>query len=302
MKRMRERDWIGSGGLGAGRAAGVCLSLACLAIAALLPSAAETERASAVSLPTAGLGDAGVAALPSGFRRVLGDVSWFLAVQHYGNRRLEGLSGFPDLGALVEEALRLDPELRPAAVVGSLLLAEAPPFGAGEPTRADVVLADWIERHPLDHDAVVVRALLHTWHRRDPETGARILQETGAADGAPPWLRALAARSLAGVGARDAARDLWRLLLERADDERMRANARTHLLQLDALDQLDRLDLAVRDYEEHSGHAPGSWEDLIVVGLLPGRPVDPAGVPLVLDQAGVPRIARTSPLAGHPGR
>jgi len=301
-QRVRDRRRSGFGGVGAGPVVGAGLSLACLGVAAVIAPAAPPEPAFVGSPPSAALGDAGVAALPSGFRRVLADVSWFLAVQYYGNRRLAGLSEFPDLGALVEEALRLDPELRPAAVVGPLLVAESPPLGAGEPERADVILADWIERHPRDHDAVVVRGLLHTWYLQDPETGARILEEASARNGSPAWLRALAARSLAAVGARDAARDLWRLLLERAGDGRTRSNARTHLLQLDALDQLDRLDTVVRDYEERAGRPPGDWEDLIALGLLPGRPVDPAGVPLVLDEAGVPRIAGTSPLAGHPGR
>lgn len=286
---------------GAGRFASAGLSLACLGIAALIAPAAQPQAGSVVSPPSASISNAGVAALPSGMRRVLADASWFLAVQYYGNRRLEGLPGFPDLGDLVEDALRLDAELRPAAVLGPLLLAEPHPLGAGEPKRAEVILADWVGRHPDDFDAVLVRGLLHTWHLQDPEAGARVLQAASTRDRAPPWLRALAARSLAEVGARAAARDLWRHLLERAEDGRTRSNARTHLLQLDALDRLDQLRAAVREYTQRSGRAPGSWEDLVALGLLPGRPLDPAGVPFVLE-TGIPAIARTSPLAGHPGR
>ena len=113
---------------------------------------------------------------------------------------------------------------------------------------------------------------------------------------------AVAARSLTGAGARVAARNLWRALLERAEDERTRSNARTHLLQLDALDRLDELNALVRIHEHRSGRPPRGWEDLVATGLLPGRPVDPAGVPFVLDRGGVPGIAPESPLAGHPGR
>ena len=113
---------------------------------------------------------------------------------------------------------------------------------------------------------------------------------------------ALAARSLASVGARAAARDLWGVLLERADDGRTRSNARTHLLQLDALDRLDELGAVVRAYERRAGDAPPGWDDLVAAGLLPAPPVDPAGVPFVLDEAGVPGIAPGSPLAGIPGR
>ena len=299
---MNTGSRAGFAGVGAGRLVSVGLSLACLTIAAGLTPAARTETGFAPSPPSAGLGDAAVAALPSGWRRVLGDASWFLAVQYYGNRRLEGRSGFPDLGDLIEEALRLDPELRAAAVVGPLLLAEPRPLGAGEPERADRILNDWVRRHPGDFDAALVHGLLHIWHLGDPEAGARVLEAASAREGAPPWLRALAARSLAEVGARAAARDLWRLLLERAEDGRTRSNARTHLLQLDALDRLDELAAAVREYERRSGRPPGRWEDLVAAGLLPERPFDPAGVPFVLDESGLPGIAPRSPLAGAPGR
>ena len=291
---------MGLRGVGASRLGSAVVSLVCLGIAARLAPAPRLDFAPVP--PAAHLGDVGVATLPTGVRRVLADISWLLAVQYYGDRRLEGSPEFPHLAILVEQALHLDPSLRPAALVGPLLLAEPPPLGAGEPERADAILADWLRRHPGDFDAVLVRGLLHTWHLDDPETGARVLEAASARADAPPWLAAVAARSLTGVGARVAARDLWRVLLERADDGRMRSNARTHLLQLDALDRLDELDSKVRAYERRSGHPPRGWEDLVAAGLLPERPVDPAGVPFVLDRADGPRIAPQSPLAGHPGR
>ena len=298
--RMREPRRAGLRGLGAGRLASAGLSLVCLGMAARIAPAARPDAAAPP--PGASLSAAGIAALPTGVRRVLADTSWLLAVQYYGNRRLEGSPGFPDLGALVEQALRFDPGLRPAALTGPLLLAEPPPLGAGEPERADAILADWVRRYPGDFDAVLVRSLLHTWHLEDPATGAGLLEAASARDDAPPWVMALAARSLTGVGARAAARHLWGVLLERAGDGRTRSNARTHLLQLDALDRLDELGSMVRVYERRSGQPPRGWEDLVAAGMLPGPPADPAGVPFVFDEAGVPRIAPQSPLAGHPGR
>ena len=289
-------------GVGAGRLASAGLSLLCLGMAARIAPAARPGPELVARPPGAHLSDAGISALPTGVRRVLADTSWLLAVQYYGNRRLAGLPGFPDLGALIEQALRFDPGLRPAALVGPLLLAEPSPLGAGEPGRADAILADWVRRRPGDYDAALVRSLLHTWHLQDPESGAALLQAASARDDAPPWLLAVAARSLTGVGARATARNLWRVLLERADDGRTRSNARTHLLQLDALDRLDELNATVRVYERRSGHPPRGWEDLVNAGLLAGRPVDPAGVPFVLGRAGVPGIAPESPLAGYPRR
>ena len=299
---MRDPRRTGFRGVGAGRLASAGLSLVCLGMAARIAPAARPESETAALVPGAHFSDAGVAALPSGVRRLLADISWLAAVQYYGDRRLEGSSGFPNLGALVEQALRLDPGFRPAALVGPLLLAEPSPLGAGEPERADAILADWVFRHPRDFDAVLLRSLLHTWHLGDPETGATLLEAASAREDAPAWLVAVAARSLTAVGARPAARDLWRVLLERAADPRTRSNARTHLLQLDALDRLDELNSLARAWERGSGRPLRGWEDLVAAGLLPGRPVDPAGVPFVLDEAGVPGIAPESPLAGLPRR
>lgn len=288
--------------MSAGRLASAGLSLLCLGMATRTAPAARPGVELAARPPGAHLSDAGIAALPTGVRRVLADTSWLLAVQYYGNRRLEGSPGFPNLGVLVEQALRFDPAFRAVALVGPLVLAELPPLGAGEPERADAILAGWAVRNPGDFDAVLLRSLLHSWHLQDPETGATMLEAASARDDAPPWFLAVAARSLTSVGARSAARDLWSVLLQRADDGRTRSNARTHLLQLDALDRLDELTSTVRIYERRSGHPPRDWGDLVAAGLLPGRPVDPAGVPFVLDPGGVPGIAPESPLAGVPGR
>ncbi|MDE2658622.1 MAG: hypothetical protein OXI45_00230 [Acidobacteriota bacterium] len=288
--------------LGGCRLLSAGLSLVCLGMAARIAPAARPGTESAVSPPGARLSDDGVAALPSAVRRTLADSSWLFAVQYYGNRRLEGSPKFPELGALVEQALRLDPSFRPAALLGPLLLAEPPPLGAGEPQRADDILAGWMRRNPGDFDAVLLRSLLQTWHLQDPATGATLLEAASTREDAPPWLVAVAARALTGVGSRATARNLWRALQQRADDERIRSNARTHLLQLDALDRLDQLGAVVRDYERRSGRRPRGWQELVAAGMLPARPVDPAGTPFVLDQAGVPAIAPESPLAGHPGR
>lgn len=299
---MQDPRRAGIRGVGAGRLASAGVSLLCLGVAARIAPSARPDPELAAPPPAAHLSDAGIAALPTAVRRLLADTSWMLAVQHYGNRRLEGSLTFPNLGALVEQALRLDPGFRPAALLGPLLLAELPPLGAGEPERAEAILGGWVGRYPGDFDAVLLRSLLHTWHLQDPEMGAAILESASARDDAPPWLVAVAARSLTGVGARAVARELWRALLERAPDGRTRSNARTHLLQLDALDRLDELGSAARVYERRSGRPPRDWEDLVAAGLLPDRPLDPAGVPFVLNRAGVPGIAPESPLAGHPGR
>ena len=271
-----------------------------LGAAALVSARMPEAGAPRMSLPAA-LGDEAVPLLPRAARRLLADVSWLLAVQHYGKRRLADSPGFRRLRALVELSLRFDPELRPAAVGGSLLLAEPPPLGAGQARAADVLLSEWTARHPRDFEAILVRGLLRHWHLRDPAGAAAVLA-AGVGGDAPAWFAALAARAWTEAGSRTEARALWQALLTRSSDPRVRANAATHLLQLDALDELDHLALLTKEFERRSGRAPAAWAELAAAGLLDRAPLDPTGTPFRLDAEGVPRIARDSPLAGHPGR
>lgn len=282
--------------------AGAGLSLLCLLAAALVSPSAPARAGLERQPAGARLSGETVARLPTGIRRLLADTSWVLAVQHYGERRLQGVSGFPSLGPLIATALGLDPELRPAAVVGAQLLAEAPPFGAGQVRRADRLLADWTARHPRDFEAVLARGLLHHTHLRNPQKAAGILGAAADRETTPAWFSALAARALTEVGARQSARALWRALLRRAGDDRTRANARMHLLQLDALDQRDRLVLVTRAFERARQRPPRNWDELIAAGFLKEKPSDPAGALFELGGDGVARIARDSPLAGYPGR
>ena len=56
-----------------------------------------------------------------------------------------------------------------------------------------------------------------------------------------------------------------------------------HLLQLDALDQIDVLQSIVETYRERTGSFPKSWDALIEAGLLNKAPVNPSGSPYILN-------------------
>lgn len=280
---------------------GLLLAGFCLGAAALVP--ARVPGAGPRNRPPLGvaLGDEAISSLPAGARRLFADAAWRAAVQHYGSRRLEDAVKFPRLRSLIGLSLRFDPDLRPAALEGALLLAEPPPLGAGQPLAADRLLSGWATRHPTDWEALLLRGLVRHWHLHDPAGAAEVFSAAGRVQGAPAWFAALAARSWAEAGNRAASRSLWRALLARAGNERAKANAATHLLQLDALERLDELALLIQEFERENGRRPEVWVDLVAAGLLGNVPLDPAGMPFRLEE-GVPRIARESPLAGAPGR
>ncbi len=254
------------------------------------------------SLPGAGWSGELREALPTGVRRLLADLAWLGAVQHYGQTRLEGGDDFPRLAGRIQLAARLDPGFRAPAVEGALLLAEAPPLGAGDPEAASALLSGWTARHPRDWAARLFEGLVRHWHLADPGGAARLFRDAGREPGAPAWFEALAARLLVEAGSRDAARILWRAALDTARSPRERANARTHLRQLEALDRRDELEGVVGRFRAEFGREPRGWEDVAEAGLLGAVPLDPAGAPFLLGPEGAVEIAAESPLAGYPGR
>ncbi len=275
--------------------AGLLLALALLAFASAVPA----------PVPESGL-LAPLSALPpdripSGLRGALADLLWLDAVQRYGTERRAGRSEFPALEDRIRQAVRMDPELRAPAVFGALLLAEPRPLGPGRAAAAAELLDGWVSRHPDDRRAALTLGLVRLWHLGDPEGAARVFDRAASRPGAPPWFQALAARSFTQAGARETARPIWERLLAEARTDRERSNARTHLAQLDALEEQDRLAVAIRDFERRTGRTAGDWEELIAAGVVPRIPLDPAGVPYRLVR-GAPEVSIDSPLAGIPGR
>ncbi len=274
--------------------AGAAAALALLAAAAVVPG--ENTEPGAGLLPAIRPEN-----VPSGIRSVMADLFWLGAVQHYGTERRSGRSGFPVLEERIRMAIRMDPEFRAPPVFGALLLAEPRPFGPGRATAAAALLDAWASRHPGDLRAVLMLGLVRLWHLGDPGGAARVFDRAASRPDAPAWFAALAARSFTEAGVRQTARVIWQRLLEDARNDRERANARTHLAQLDALDERDRLAAVIRDFEHRTGRTVDAWEELIAAGAVARIPLDPAGVPYRLFR-GAPVVSRESPLAGFPGR
>lgn len=240
---------------------------------------------------------------PPGLRRLAADFVWLDAVQRYGRARRAGDSAFPRLPARIELALRLDPDFRSAALEGALLVAEPPPLGAGKPAFAERLLERRVARHPADWGAALRLGLVQQWQQEDPEAAAETFRAAAGRPGAPKWMAALAARSRTAGGERDRARLLWRAIAAAAETDRERANAETHLRQLDALERRDALAAAAARFRDRTGRFPACWRDLfpnLANGAPP--PLDPSGTPYELLPGGEVRIAPESPLAGHPER
>ncbi len=227
------------------------------------------------------------------------DIYWIRAVLHYGGDRLSdpGSGRYDLLYPLLDLTTSLDPLFQIAYRFGAVFLAEPPPGGPGRVDLAETLLRKGVaaspERWQYPHDL----GFLYYWQQQDFKTAAMWFERAAALPGAPEWLAPVAAGMLARGGDRQSSRQLLTRILEEADQEWMRQTATRWLRQLDALDQMDQLDVVLAEYHRRAGVRPGSWLDLVRARWLPGIPVDPAGHSYVLNATwSTTRLSPESPL------
>lgn len=237
--------------------------------------------------------------LALGFEQILADVYWMRAVVYYGGKRLSQEQGesFAQLYPLLELVTTLDPRFTVAYRFGAIFLAEAYPDGPGRPDQAIALLTGALDHNPDGWEYMHDIGFIHYWWLNDYQRAAQWFERAGDVEGAPSWLHALAATTLARGGDRESSRLLWRNVLDTSDVEWMRATAQRRLAQLDALDALDALNRIADAYATRTGRPPGTWAELVSGARLRGVPLDPAGVAYELDaQTGRIMLSERSPL------
>jgi hypothetical protein len=235
------------------------------------------------------------------FDALAADLYWIRTIQHYGGDRLSNLTVRYDLlYPLLDLTTTLDPWFRIAYRFGAIFLAEEYPGGAGRTDLAIRLLQKGIRHDPrwqYYHDI----GFVHYFHTGNFIEAAHWFQRAAQVPGAPNWLKPLAATTLAQGGQRGAARFLWRQLHDTAENEWMRSAAARRLVQLDALDQIDRLEAIIAWFAPREPDGPLTWERLIRAGVFRGVPRDPAGASYELNPWwGLVSVSPSSPLYPMP--
>ena len=231
------------------------------------------------------------------------DIYWIRAVLHYGGDRLDdpGAARYELLYPLLDLTTSLDPLFQVAYRFGAVFLAERPPGGPGRVDQAEALLKKGMEASPEKWQYPHDLGFLYYWQERDYKTAAAWFERGAVLPDAPEWLAPVAASMLARGGDRESSRQMLQRILQDADQDWLRQVATRWLQQLDALDQMDRLDALLTEYHERAGRRPMSWAELIRAGWLPGMPLDPTGHPYELDTAWImmrttTRLSPDSPL------
>ena len=184
---------------------------------------------------------------------------------------------FDLLYPLLDITTTLDPHFNIAYRFGAIFLSEAYPHGLGRPDLAVALLKKGLETSPEKWQYWHDIAFVYYWDAHDYIKASEALQKAAELPGGPWWLRSMAALMLAKGGDRASSRLLWTQLYETADNEFARNTARTKLMQLKAIEDIERL------------------QNAFDRGLLRRLPNDPAGQPYVINGSRI-ELSQNSPL------
>jgi hypothetical protein len=206
------------------------------------------------------------------------------AVQYYGAKRLRNEPSFPLLGPLINIVTTLDPQLVHAYRFGSIFLSEREPIGANEPEQAIELLKKGIENNPNEWQLYRDAGFVYYWFLHDYGNAAKFFLEGSKNQKSAIWMKTFAAQLLAKGGSRDTARFLWEEVLQSSENQRMKENAREHLDQLTAEEDIETLRALVGKVEAKTGEKVLSIDQLISLGFFRKAPCDPRGFPYLLDE------------------
>ncbi len=247
------------------------------------------------------------------YHAVAADVYWIRAIQYYGGTKRQlgteqqvathsaptgasaGRRDYSLLYPLLDLTTSLDPRFNIAYRFGAIFLAEPYPGGPGRPDLAIALLQKGLRERPDKWEYMQDIGFVYYWWRHDYREAAAWFRRAGQVPGAPNWLGPLAANTLTKGGDRRASRLMWESILQSTDVDWLRRAAERSLQQLRALDEMDALQRAVDRYASATGAPPDGWIALVRGRMIPGVPVDPTGVPLVI-QDGRVTVSRESTL------
>jgi hypothetical protein len=227
-----------------------------------------------------------VSRLALGYKALLADVYWIRAVQYFGGQKLRERARLKHdlLYPLLDITTTLDPYFNIAYRFGSIFLAEGAPRPPGRPDLAVNLLEKGFSTNPAKWQYLYDAAFIYYWYERDYQMASQWFTRASKVPGAPAWMPGLAAMTRVRGGDRQGARFLWQQIFQNAEAGYMRDSARRSLVQLDIMDELDRLNAALARVSAETGRPVTSWDPLAARGWLRRNPpLDPGGTPYVID-------------------
>jgi tetratricopeptide (TPR) repeat protein len=234
-----------------------------------------------------------------GAEGLLADWYWMRSLQYIGDKLATSELEYIDLEdlkplnprllyPLLDNATDLDPHFMTAYSYGAIVLP------AIDPQEAVKLTEKGIAANPGEWRLHQYLGYIH-WRLGNFEKAAEVYEQGSRVANAPQFLNIMAAKMRADGGSRDTARQMYQQMANEATDEQTRAVGVLRLQQLDALDELDAINVELENFRTQNGRCISTGAELLVllknVGLPAGKDfrvdanrnlVDPTGVPYAL--------------------
>jgi len=191
------------------------------------------------------------------------------------------------LAHIIDRITDLDQRFWDPYLFAEMMLA----WQAGLIDRANMLLLKASRARPDDYRPLYFLGFNEFYFRKDAKRAAPFLRQAAMKPGAPDFLKGLAARfslygnqTLAGI-------IFLKGLIRQTSDEKTKKYLEK---RLQALEIIEMLENAVRQYRDSFGSMPKRLSDLIAVGLIKEIPEDPYGGRFILLKNG--RVYATSQL------
>lgn len=192
---------------------------------------------------------------------------------------------------LLDSATDLDPHYMIAYSYGAIVLP------AIDPEKAIAIAKKGIANNPTQWRLYQYLGYVY-WRLKQYDAAAATFEQGAKVEGAPPFMKLMAAAMQNAGGSRATARTIYTQMLEGSDDDAVRSTAEKNLLELDSLDERDAINAALAAFQQRAGRCAQSFAEiqpiLTAVDLPDGREfrvdargriVDPTDAPYLLDHA-----------------
>lgn len=197
-----------------------------------------------------------------GAEGLVADWYWILSLQYLGgkivastddNINVENLTTLNPrlLYPYLDNATDLDPHFSAAYSFGAILLP------AIDKDQAITLTKKGIQHNPENWRLYQYLGYIY-WRNKEYEQAAETYEAGSKINGAPPFMRQMAAAMLTRGGSRSVARAMYVQMLAEAEDEQSKRNAQLRLMELDSIEEIEAVNSALAVIKETSGTCPPS--------------------------------------------
>lgn len=235
-----------------------------------------------------------------GSEGLLADWYWMKSLQYIGdkvikNERPMSLDNMRDLNPrllypYLDNATTLDPQFLSVYEYGAMVLP------AIDDSQAIKLLEKGIKENPKSWRLYHNLGYIY-WRMKNYEKASEMYSAGAKIEGAPDWMRLMAAKTKSDGGSRETARQIYGQIFDQAEDAKTRETAQLRLWQLDSLDERDAVQKVLSDFKSKNNRCANNWREILpllrTVKLSDGKDfrldnadnlVDPSGVPYILDK------------------